>query len=204
VDNFCLFSDDHEPFIWNFLKLGKGETFIDIGAHVGKYTIAVAKAAKDSCRVVAIEPAPKNYATLLRNIRLNGLSNVIPLNIACWKKPCNIKLYIANDSEGYSTKVTKGDYVLVRARTLDAVVKDLGIESIALIKIDVEGAELEVLQGMREILSTMRPKIILEVFKKNFEQVAKLLQRHSYMYKVIPGSAFLAPEPGIYLWCIPT
>lgn len=72
--------------MWNFIQLRKGDVFIDVGAHIGKYTILVAKIVGKEGLVIAIEPNPENYETLLENIKLNNLKNVIAVNIAAWNK----------------------------------------------------------------------------------------------------------------------
>jgi hypothetical protein len=67
--------------------------FVDIGAHVGRYTIMVAHQMGCHGKVLAIEPLPANFAALQRNIKLNELSNVYALNAACDSVNHNVRLF---------------------------------------------------------------------------------------------------------------
>ncbi|MCS7139609.1 MAG: FkbM family methyltransferase, partial [Candidatus Nezhaarchaeota archaeon] len=102
----------------------------------------------------------------LKNIKLNGLKNVIALNIAAWNGECNLKLFIGDVSGHHSAKKDFGlGSITVKAMPLDDVVRDLRVKRVDLIKIDVEGAELEVLEGLVRTLKEHHPKVIVEVWR---------------------------------------
>jgi len=82
--------EDFEPFMVKWLKPRKNETFVDVGAHIGKYTLQIAKIVGETGRVVAVEPHPTTFQILRRNIELNSLKNVFAVNVACYRKECNI------------------------------------------------------------------------------------------------------------------
>ena len=163
-----------ETIIEKFFKPRAGDTIIDVGAHIGRYTILGAKAAGSAGKVVAIEASPSNYYLLNRNVNLNGLKNVSTINCAAFSSDnARIKLYepdvnasIYNTMMSARADVHNAKYVEVIGETLDTIVSKQGLPQgdINWIKIDVEGAELEVLKGAKGILSkATNVSILVEV-----------------------------------------
>ena len=178
-------------WIWEYLKPQKGENFLDVGAHVGKHALQVAKIVGNRGSVVAIEPDPTNYAALKRNMEMNRTQNVIAVNVAAWH--CNTKLKLSFDrsSQGSSVKFDFGlGSVEVEARALDGVLLEIGIDKIDLVKINVEGAELETLKGLRDTLRDSRPKVIVEVWHGNVEKVKTFLSEIGYVMRTIPTAHY--------------
>jgi len=137
--------------------------------------------------VVAIEPHPENYEFLLRNIKLNSLKNVIALNMAAWDSETDLKLFVG-DKHGHHN--IKKDFSLgslvVRAKPLDEILTELGVERVDFIKIDVEGSELEVLRGLTRTLKRYRPKVVVEIWGDPRE-VEKLMDQLEYgMRQIAP------------------
>ena len=142
----------------------EGDIVIDIGAHYGRYTIIAAKRVGPKGKVISIEADPKNLVILNKNIKLNNLvDNVIPINYAVHSEESKIKLYTPEEKSGstiYNTIILnrlspEEKFIEVNANTLDSILQEHGIkhEDVNWIKIDVEGAELEVLRGSTRILS---------------------------------------------------
>jgi FkbM family methyltransferase len=121
---------------------------------------------------------------LKKNLILNKRQNVIPLNIAVSNYEGRIKLYMASSSGWHSInpRVARyGKYIEVPCKTLDNVLKELSISKVDWIKIDVEGAELMVLEGSQETLAQNKNlKIILEVTSSNEKAVLSILKRLNY------------------------
>jgi FkbM family methyltransferase len=172
----------HEEEIIGIFSPKEGDIVVDIGAHMGRYTIPSAKSVGVSGKVIAVEAHPYNFGILQHNLKLNKLTNVSALNRAVYSKKANLKLYLPDEDLGYtmhhslmtnylSTKYNneiERKYVEVEADTLDNLLKNSGITTVNWIKIDVEGAEYEVLKGAREILSTNKPiSILVEVHGKD-------------------------------------
>ena len=149
----------------------KNDIVIDVGAYLGRYTFICSNRVGNNGKVIAIEANPIVFEKLKKSIQLNKSTNIISLNCAVFSKETQIKLFLREKSKEnvfspHNTvmlgrdKLTydrlKEDYfVNIKANTLDAIVPSLGIkyEHIKWIKIDVEGAELEVLKGAHKILS---------------------------------------------------
>src|SRR5215211_1780142 len=154
----------HEVDIIERFTPKQGDIVIDIGAHMGRYTIISSKRVGTEGKVVAIEADPDNFEMLNRNIKLNQLTNIIPVNYAVYSKETKIKLYLPEEELGhtiYNTTMVldrakaNEKFIEVNANTLDNLLQENGIEQqqVNWIKIDVEGAEFEVLKGATTILS---------------------------------------------------
>jgi len=177
--------------------------FIDVGAHVGKYALQVARIVGDEGLVLALEPHPENYEALLKGIRLNGFRNIVALNIAAWKSDCRLKLFIHEASIYQFVKIDKGlGYVEVEARTMDQVIAELNIKQVDWIKIDAEDAETEILEGLEKTLAAFTPRLIIEVQWKNLRKVLNLMENYRYAVKPIPGEQNPKDKVG-YFYCEP-
>jgi FkbM family methyltransferase len=148
----------------------QGDIVIDIGAHIGRYTIIASKRVGINGKVVAIEASPSNFEMLNRNIQLNQLTNIISLNHVVYSKEAKIKLYLPGQESGHtiyntiiSDRATNEKFVETNANTLDYLLQSNGIkqEQINWIKIDVEGAEFEVLKGATNVLSNSKDIALL-------------------------------------------
>ena len=184
-ESILILSYEFERWMWDYLNLDKGAVFVDVGAHIGKYTVPVAKIVGRNSLVIACEPHPKNYQILMENIRLNDLKNVIALNIAAWKKESDIKLFIGDCCVHHSVKKNFGlGFVTVQARPLDCVLQELEVENVDFIKIDVEGAEVEVLNGLIDTLKKWRPTLIIEITRE-LDKIKKFMKQRGYTMKQI-------------------
>jgi FkbM family methyltransferase len=141
------------------LPLEEGDIVVDVGAHIGPYTIIASKQVGRSGKVVSIEADPGNFAVLNRNIQLNKLSNVVEKMIKLYlsggvgQNPSSYTKY----NSIMSDRAAQGNekFVEVKANTLDYLLlyNQITQERVNWIKIDVEGAEYEVLKGAQNILS---------------------------------------------------
>jgi FkbM family methyltransferase len=153
----------------------EGDVVVDIGANIGRYTIISSKRVGANGKVVAIEAHPGNFEMLKSNIKLNQLTNVTPLNYAVYSKETKIKLYLPEVESGYTmhhsimsnyvfTKYkdkTEDKFVEVSANTLDYLLQLNEITDVNWVKIDVEGAEFEVLKGASNVLSKSKDIALL-------------------------------------------
>jgi FkbM family methyltransferase len=143
--------------IYKYAKAGT--VVLDIGAHIGTFTIAMAKAAGDSGTVYAFEPQRKIFRELKNNCELNGVSNVVCHRLAIGDR----QQVIAMDKETYpgsegSTGIGHGGDV-VEMRTIDS----FDFKNVSFIKIDVERTEEQVLDGMVDTIRNNKPVIVIEL-----------------------------------------
>jgi FkbM family methyltransferase len=169
-DDFKIMTIHEDDIITRFTPK-EGDIVIDIGAHIGLYTIISSKRVGAQGKVVAIEADPENFEMLNSNIKLNQLTNVIPLNYAVFSKETKIKLYLPEVESGFTKYKTimpnwintQEKFVEVNANTLDYLLQlnQIRQEEVNWIKIDVEGAEFEVLKGATNVLSKSKDIAIL-------------------------------------------
>jgi FkbM family methyltransferase len=144
-------------------KVEKGDIVIEIGAHVGVFTIQAAKAVGEKGLVVAIEPDPKNMALLHENLKNHGFDNVILAEKAVSNYQGRTKLCVGPGSYSHSIVLLHSDnYVEVDVDTLDNIALKLGLKKVNFIKMDAEGAELKILHGAKKILCSPNLKLAIE------------------------------------------
>jgi FkbM family methyltransferase len=151
----------HEDDIVQRFSPKMGDIVIDVGAAFGFYTILAARMIGQQGKVVAIEPQPDSFEMLNRNIKLNKLANIIPLNYAISSARTTLKLYDSYSTIQERSGQSSQSYIEVSADTLDNLLRRLDIDEVNWIKVDVEGAELEVLRGSVGILSRSRNLTLL-------------------------------------------
>lgn len=140
---------------------------LDIGAHVGYYTLLAARQVGPEGKVYAFEPEPKNHALLLKNIEQNGYENVVVTRSAVSDRIGDTTLYLSALDNGRHS-VYQQDYPQqgtesVDTLTIDAFLESEGWPNVDLVKIDVEGAEIPVLSGMAQLIKKSdHMKLILE------------------------------------------
>ena len=155
---------EYEPYTTSvLLNLVKpGDTVIDIGANIGYYTVLGATKVGKKGKVLAIEPEPTNLSYLKRNLVQNNIQNTQVFAGAVSHQEGELPLYISPTSAGEHSLVVKTNRTIsVPVETLDHLVNIYKLEP-TLIKIDVEGAEMDVLAGASQTLSGLRPTIIFE------------------------------------------
>lgn len=177
-----------------YFELIKKGTFVDVGANVGRYSIMVANNLKGKGRLVAIEPAPEVFETLKKNVKLNKINNAILVNTACFSKNKVLKFYITK-TLGQHSLYGKGKNIKLKARKLDDILKEHKINDVNLIKIDVEGAEFEVIKGASKTISGQKPMIIFESLEEErADKIKKFLEKKGYKIHQISNRNYFA-EP---------
>ncbi len=137
--------------------LQDGQTFIDIGANKGDYSLLSAKLVGSSGKVIAFEPEPTNCTWLRKSIGLNEFRSIQLFEMALSDKDGSNTLYLGKKSGWHTLKQdvrnrNKGQIPVV-TRRLDSVLESIGCTKVDMMKIDVEGGELEVLKGAERTLS---------------------------------------------------
>lgn len=148
----------YEPFETELFKkeIKEGDNVVDIGANIGYYTLIFAKLVGKNGMVFAFEPDPLNFAILKKNIEINGYKNVILIQKAISNKNGKLNLYLNENNGGdhrlYAPKNEKRKAIIVESVRIDDYFKDFK-KDINLIKIDIQGAEWEAIQGMDKLLN---------------------------------------------------
>jgi len=165
--------------------VGKDTVFVDVGAYLGLYTVWACRRAR---RVISVEPNPAALAYLKVNIALNECSNVTVVPKAISDRRGYAKLKIPKTTgEGLIPSALSSmmwDYkeafeVEVKTDTLDSVLEDVGVDSVDVLKIDVEGAEGLVVRGAERALKEAKA-VLIEIWPENM-WVVRHLKNSGYM-----------------------
>ena len=188
-----FYTDEKEYALLDRL-LRHGDWALDIGANVGHYAMRMAELVGPTGHVIAIEPVPETFALLAENARIFSHGNVSLLNVAASDRTSTVGMEIPAFVPGlknyYQARLaphTNGLALLTIK--LDA----LQLPTISLVKIDVEGHELSVLHGMRDLLERDHPILIVETASP---QVEALLKSLGYSTERLTGSSNVLCTPG--------
>ncbi|MGL4551064.1 MAG: FkbM family methyltransferase [Gemmataceae bacterium] len=191
---------EYEPAETQLVRqiLKEGDTFLDVGANVGWFTVHGSKLVGTTGRVVAFEPEPSNLGFLRKNVQANGLKNVTVEEVALSNAAGSFKLYLEKANLGMHSLVLEHGgkhFIEVPTVRLDDHWKGKG--EIKLVKIDTEGAEGMILDGMRETLKAQKGMELVVEFaperlvKSGYDPDKVLQDLYALGYK-----ASLIDEPG--------
>ena len=155
-------------FISQLVK--KDQVVVDAGANLGYYSLVMANLVGSGGKVHSFEPVPGNYSNLQNNIALNNFQNIIAANnLGLWHQQETLEFAIADETAdnfgSYSagTKSGTGNSIKCETTTLDSYFAENSISQFDLLKMDIEGAELNALKGAMGVLEKFKPYIVLEV-----------------------------------------
>jgi FkbM family methyltransferase len=174
----CLISGIYEPEVFSLIRrfLPKGGVFLDVGANVGLFSVLSSRIVGSSGRVIAVEASPRVGTYLERNISLNDCANVEQVSKAVSKSgPCRLEFWPAPADHfgmgSLAAQFSEGS-TFVEADTLDHIVGALGVSQVDLIKMDIEGFEVDALRGAIGLLTSEHPPTIIFEFVDWAEQRA--------------------------------
>lgn len=176
----------------------------DVGAYIGLHTLFFSRRVGKAGTVVAFEPNPANYTELCANLSLNECSNVRTYNVGVGDESGTLAMHahpylpargsvaaatIARQSEGGDDRVFDIEIV-----TLDEHCEGEDLPPPDLVKIDVEGYELQVLRGMRGLIARAAPRLFIEMHRVESDEVVRLLLDAGYeVSHVETGAAIESP-----------
>ena len=146
-------------------------------------------------KVIAIEPEERNYKALTKMIKLNkDVAPIIPLKVAVYKEDCCLDLYISKKSGCHTIAPyfsERKDVLLnkkekVRALKIDTIVKELDLEKVNFIKMDIEGAEVDAFLGAEQIIKNFKPKLAICSYHRptDSEEIKKIILSYNPNYKL--------------------
>lgn len=192
--------------LWQTLSTTSRVVF-DIGAYTGIYTLMAARAAPEA-HIVAVEPVPANLARLKKNLEANGCGNALAVHAAILDRPGEVTL----------SRTASGDFLTFGA----SIVRQAGVEGVAseavpgltagdllelsgetavdLVKIDVEGAEAQVLGGMADILERCGPDLLIECLDQDSaDRLDAILRPLGYRFHAIDDALMRVEATGRFL-----
>ena len=157
-------------FQWMKNNLKLSDTFIDVGANKGDFTLHAAQFCK---KVYSIEPHPDNIEWLCKSIQLNDYDNIVVLKGCATNEKSSVDLTIGSKSGHHSITRKGSNIIIVEGFRLDDVI----FEDNLVMKIDVEGAEKLVLQGATDVIKRCRA-LLIDLDSRDLEGVKRLLPDH--------------------------
>lgn len=172
--------------------LSPGMKVADVGSNRGYFALLAAKYVGSTGRVWAFEPDPDNFRWLRESVRENSYDHLEIHRLALWNKNERLPLFRGRKSGWSSLKPgeeSMDEATSVRARTLDDFVSDREIEGLDFMKIDVEGAEEEVLSGASRVLDTWKPLLSMDLHEGvDREALHDLLVDRGYRISMVSTS----------------
>ncbi len=184
-----LFYDEPQAYKWFDSILKPDDVFVDVGAYIGGYSV---RACKRKAKVYSVEPDKDNYLLLLKNLEVNHCTKYWVYRCAAYSEDGVIPLRSYGSPDTCSIIAMKNgntikDYVI--SRKLDNIIAT-DVEDIKLLKIDVEGAELSVLKGAKEVLKKSQ-YVMVEVWPHTRNRVLDLLKKSGF--KLIDSEKCVPP-----------
>jgi len=142
----------HKKIYDHFFTPERGFITLDVGANIGVYALMAAKKVGSEGKVIAVEPESENCKLLMKNVRVNKHKNIVPIKGALSSFEGKSQLYLSAYSGKHSLVVKGSRQVEVPVTTTTKLLNKLDVAKVDLMKIDTEGAEIEVLKGSREFL----------------------------------------------------
>jgi FkbM family methyltransferase len=193
--------------------LGSGDIFLDVGANIGYYSLIAAQIVGAGGQVHALEPIPQNVAALRHTIRENGITNIVVNQVAAGAGPGSLDLFVSDQefgNSGWASVVPSGrrpKVVIVERMAIDDYLTSRSIDRVNLVKLDIEGGELDAFRGMRSLLALPdAPDLLFEVNPDLLERLGSesrdltrfIAERGYALYRVeLPALEPVAPEQKI-------
>lgn len=209
--NFENFHKNHNKGFEKLLEISNNTNVVfDIGAHIGLCTLPLSKITK---KVISFEASPTNLKYLNSHVSINQISNVSIISSLVGEKNTEIvDFFDAKDGSGIpsivNVKLKKKNMIInhikVKQLSLDSFIEEKSIFP-EILKIDVEGAELNVLDGSKSLLTNYRPKIIislhpwhLNLLDRNIKEIYDYCDKYSYqLLSCIDEHSILENELGL-------
>lgn len=177
-----IYTGNYEPALKKIFRsvIKKGNRVLDIGANIGFHTLYFAELVGPTGKVIAFEPVSFNYKALQNNIRINEIQNIITKHMALGIKNETVMISADEDSNnpGAYNLFDKQGAVVIECCIGDEVITDN--EKIDFIKIDVEGFEAFVIEGLLKTISKHRPVIIFE-YDRHYHKKTNLPEDHIFL-----------------------
>ena len=197
---------EYEPEVMSTVSrlLKPGDTAIDVGAHIGLYTLLMGKRVGETGKVYAFEPASQSFAAVVEHVRLNRLMDIIEVHQLLVGDKMGTQLFFEDGIKGTNrvggSSFDDSGTIVVERQTIkldDFLSSEGGLPN--LIKIDVEGYELKVMLGLEKTIEASRCKIVCEMHADLWEpsghswvEMQEFLDRVGYSIFDLSGNSLAA------------
>lgn len=188
-NDFILFygiNNQNKDVMYSLIK--DGDVVLDIGTNIGEVILNIAKKNING-KIYGFEPVDYNYEKLITNISLNNFKNIIISKLALSDKK---ETLFYKEKKGHSGGISMNkevnmdnNYKTIDSVTLDEFVKEKRLDKIDFVKVDIEGFEMNFLQGAKETIKQFKPKLFFEIDEK------KLIQQKTSPEELVEEIRFL-------------
>lgn len=189
MSEVIMMSGLQEVYVKKVLDLKPDDVFVDVGAHIGTYTIPTAKKVS---RVISFEPNPESFKLLKKNVEVNSLQNVTIHNQAVGAKAETLTFNMSEDPACSGFGI---EYKIIDRVPVDCVPLDEALASeprITWLKIDVEGNEINAVSGALQSIKKHHPKMLIEIGEHRVSAIRQLLEPLGYSMQRIYGAQWMA------------
>lgn len=196
ISSELLMFKTHEPLTTKLLskEIKKGMTCLDVGGNIGYYTLLESDIVGDEGKVIAIEPSPPNFEYLQKNLEIHKRKNINAFNFAAADKDGVVNFLVYRESNGSftipdgETTNLPGEIIKVKAKRLDTFLEEINLNHIDFVRMDVEGYESHIIQGMTNTINNSKPMFQIEVHaslmgKNGTKQFLMQFQKYGYEAK---------------------
>ena len=176
---------------YNYSRIEPGMTVVDVGAHIGTFTLLASKRVGEEGKVIVIEPEIYNFKQLNKNLELNEIRNTIPVKTALSDFNGNKDFFIDKEStcSSFTLKPDRQiiNKLIIKVKTLDNLLQEINIDKIDFLKIDTEGAELEILKGAKQtMIKNPQIKMVIATYHypEEKEEVLQFLKKMKFSPRV--------------------
>ena len=195
-----------ESIYFKYSKIKKGDFVIDAGSNIGIFSVLASVITGNSGNVICLEPDPLNIEFLNWNKGINKLKNIKIIEKALWMDKEKIDFYI-NTLYSAASGVYSGhsNKIKIQADSLDNILKDFDFKNKDIfLKMDIEGAEVEAIKGMKDLLKYSNLRGVIAAYHKvpekdNFE---KIIRAYTIVEPILKGAGFKVINEGgfLYFW----
>jgi FkbM family methyltransferase len=178
-------------------EIEEGDVVIDCGANIGVASLIFAQKVGLRGKVIAVEAEEANYRVLRRVAELNRgkFAEIIPLRYALYKENCELKLFLSKSPASHSLykniehrvirEALTDNFEVVQGKTLDSIVRELNLERVDFIKMDIEGGELDTVYGAKETIANFKPKMAISIYHRPTDpiEISKTLLQYNPDYE---------------------
>jgi len=190
--DFYMFREVCVDDDYNMSQIKEGMIIVDAGAHIGTFTLLASKMVGEQGKIVAIEPQQDSFLQLTKNLEINKIKNVIPINIGLSDFNGNKDFFVDKESACSSFILNPDRQIIskpsIKVKTLDSILQEINIDKVDFFKIDTEGAELEILKGAKQTIiknREMKMAIASYHYPKEKEEVFQYLKSLKFSPKIL-------------------
>ena len=184
-------SEEKRKFMFQNLPIRKGDVVLELGSYYGFSALRLSELVGEKGLVITVEASKKNFQILEKNINVNKVNNIIPINKGIWSSKGKLTLYDAGNKRKSLIKgfVKSSSKEKVDVDTIDNILEETHIKNIDVVASDLNGSEYKALKGMPKLLSQSKLRLFINGFTTNgCLKIKKFLEKRGY--EVYIGVAF--------------